>query len=52
MIDLNRENIPGFDVQEWYVQLVQRLKRKGSEVMTMKTTYDANILTIVSGGMI
>lgn len=29
MIDLNRENIPGFDVREWYVQLVQRLKRKG-----------------------
>lgn len=29
MIDLNRENIPGFDVREWYVQLVQQLKQKG-----------------------
>lgn len=29
MIDLNRENIPGFDVREWYVQLVRRLKQKG-----------------------
>ncbi len=29
MIDLNRENIPGFDVREWYSQLVQRLKQNG-----------------------
>lgn len=29
MIDLNRENIPGFDVREFYVQLVQGLKKKG-----------------------
>lgn len=29
MIDLNRENIPGFDVREFYVQLVNRLKEKG-----------------------
>ncbi len=26
MIDLNRENIPGFDVREFYVQLVFKLK--------------------------
>ncbi len=29
MIDLNRENIPGFDVREFYVQLVHDLKRRG-----------------------
>lgn len=29
MIDLNRENIPGFDVREFYVQLVADLKNKG-----------------------
>ena len=29
MIDLNRENIPGFDVREFYVQLVSALKSKG-----------------------
>lgn len=29
MIDLNRENIPGFDVREFYVDLVAELKRKG-----------------------
>lgn len=29
MIDLNRENIPGFDVREFYVQLVADLKQKG-----------------------
>lgn len=29
MIDLMRENIPGFDVREWYSQLVQQLKRNG-----------------------
>lgn len=29
MIDLNRENIPGFDVREFYVSLVHDLKRKG-----------------------
>jgi len=29
MIDLNRENIAGFDVREWYVQLVHDLKSKG-----------------------
>jgi len=29
MIDLNRENIPGFDVREFYVQLVHRLQEKG-----------------------
>ena len=29
MIDLNRENIPGFDVREFYVNLVADLKRKG-----------------------
>ena len=29
MIDLNRENIPGFDVRESYVQLVADLKKKG-----------------------
>lgn len=29
MIDLNRENIPGFDVREFYVQLVAGLKEKG-----------------------
>lgn len=29
MIDLNRENIPGFDVREFYVQLVAELKEKG-----------------------
>ena len=29
MIDLNRENIPGFDVREFYVQLVSRLREQG-----------------------
>ncbi len=29
MIDLNRENIPGFDVREFYVQLVAGLKDRG-----------------------
>ncbi len=29
MIDLNRENIPGFDVREFYVQLVHDLKKCG-----------------------
>lgn len=28
-IDLNRENIPGFDVREFYVQLVRELKERG-----------------------
>ncbi|MCX4322786.1 MAG: triacylglycerol lipase [Lachnospiraceae bacterium] len=28
-IDLNRENIPGFDVREFYVNLVENLKDKG-----------------------
>lgn len=29
MIDLNRENFDGFDVREFYVQLVDRLRQKG-----------------------
>ncbi len=29
MIDLNRENIPGFDVREFYVQLVSDLRERG-----------------------
>ena len=29
MIDLNRENIPGFDVREFYVNLVHELKEMG-----------------------
>ncbi|MCI2057898.1 MAG: triacylglycerol lipase [Oscillibacter sp.] len=29
VIDLNRENIPGFDVREFYVNLVADLKRRG-----------------------
>lgn len=29
MIDLNRENIPGFDVREFYVELVHDLKTRG-----------------------
>lgn len=29
MIDLNRENIPGFDVREFYVGIVADLKRRG-----------------------
>ena len=29
MIDLNRENIDGFDVREFYVQLVADLKKRG-----------------------
>lgn len=29
MIDLNRENVSDFDVREFYVQLVQELKKKG-----------------------
>ena len=29
MIDLNRENIPGFDVREFYVGLVRDLKNRG-----------------------
>lgn len=29
MIDLNRENIPGFDIREFYVELIKELKAKG-----------------------
>lgn len=29
MIDLNRENIRGFDVREFYVQVVANLKERG-----------------------
>ena len=29
VIDLNRENIPGFDVREFYVKLAADLKRRG-----------------------
>jgi triacylglycerol lipase len=29
MIDLNRTNIPGFDVREFYVELVSDLKNRG-----------------------
>ena len=29
LIDLNRENIPGFDVREFYVELVNDLKNRG-----------------------
>lgn len=29
MIDLNRENIPGFDVREFYIQLTADLKNRG-----------------------
>lgn len=29
MIDLNRVNIPGFDVREFYVELVSGLKSRG-----------------------
>lgn len=29
MIDLNRENIPGFDVREFYVKLIEKLKNQG-----------------------
>lgn len=29
MIDLNRENIKGFDVREFYIELVSKLKEKG-----------------------
>ena len=29
VIDLNRENIPGFDVREFYVQLAADLKNRG-----------------------
>ncbi len=29
MIDLNRENVPGFDVREFYVNLVANLKNRG-----------------------
>ena len=29
MIDLNRENLPDFDVREFYVKLVSDLKNKG-----------------------
>jgi len=29
VIDLNREDIPGFDVREFYVQLVHKLKERG-----------------------
>ena len=29
MIDLNRENIPGFDVREFYVQLADGLRQRG-----------------------
>ena len=29
MIDLNRENIEGFDIREFYVQIVHGLKERG-----------------------
>jgi triacylglycerol lipase len=29
MIDLNRENITGLDIREFYVQLVSALREKG-----------------------
>ena len=29
VVDLNRENIPGFDVREFYVNLVANLKNRG-----------------------
>lgn len=29
VVDLNRENIPGFDVREYYVQLVSKLREMG-----------------------
>lgn len=29
MVDLNRENLVDFDVREFYVQLVSRLRRMG-----------------------
>lgn len=29
MVDMNRENIPGFDVREFYVNLVRDLKKRG-----------------------
>lgn len=29
VVDLNRENIPGFDVREFYVNLVAGLKQRG-----------------------
>lgn len=29
MIDLNRENTPGFDVREFYIQLLHNLKKRG-----------------------
>ena len=29
IIDLNRENIPGFDVREFFVELVSDLKNRG-----------------------
>ena len=29
VVDLNRENIPGFDVREFYVSLVADLKNRG-----------------------
>ena len=29
VIDLNRENFKGFDVREFYVGIVQKLKEKG-----------------------
>ena len=35
MIDLNRENIKGFDVREFYVQLINDSKTKGFQVVTV-----------------
>jgi triacylglycerol lipase len=29
MIDLNRENIDGFDIREFYISVVQGLKERG-----------------------
>ena len=37
MVDLNRENIQGFDVREFYVKLAADLKRRGIEVYTNAT---------------
>ena len=50
MIDLNRENIPGFYVREFYVNLVKNLKEKGILVNQRKARASAAYRTTQSAG--
>lgn len=40
MVDLNRENIDGFVVREFYVELVSDLKKRGVNQIKLLGLYD------------